>query len=400
MHLHRVELAHASPRVPAGVSDAMHTARFLLLDVDLTVVSNCRSLLEPIRALLGAFETGPGNVATERPDPGGARCTICVETLSSSCQRLTIDERRFAISGRTEDLLGHLYAVLFDTVFERSHSALLVHGAALQSGGEVTVVSGPSGTGKSTLAFVGARRFGWHLSSDDVAPLDLASGHVRPFPKALSIRSGILEPDALGPHVEFPVLGGRSKCLFQPGAVGITQARADAKLRRLVFLVGPEDGVARSSPEVTVVVHQFSTELLKRIAGSSHVERVRLAPAQEIDSPHPHLRVNFASELKGMWDVMEACRESGALVLGVNKSSTSPAERFLTAPTLERMDLESATRATLRNLWGTAQFGGTRVGGAALFGRVAAALDDVDCYRLRPGSFDATLELVRTVVES
>lgn len=403
MHVHGVARAGlpASASVPEeGEVDA---ARFELLDVELVVASNRRRLLAPVRALLAAFESEAVPGPSVLSGAGPTRCEIVIECLSESRQRLTIDGRPFEIAGGEAELLGHLYAVLFDTVFERSRSALLIHGAALVRKGEATIVSGPSGTGKSTLAFVGARRFGWELSSDDVAPLDLESRSVRPFPKALSIRQGVLEPDELdGEYVEFPVLGARSKCLFQPADVGISVATSDAKLKRLVLLSRPERAPAVRSPEVTVVVHQCSRELIAGIANSRHVARVRWSSVSEVDSPYPHLRIEFENELMGMWDVTRACRAMGALVLGVDKSSTSGggSGAFLDAPTLERLDLESATRATLRNLWGTAQFGGSGAKGAVLFGRVAAALDGVECFRLCPGPFEATLETLRTVIES
>jgi hypothetical protein len=80
---------------------------------------------------------------------------------------------------------------------QRAEGIVVFHGAALTKDEAAILCAGRSGAGKTTLAVALARR-GWALASDDVAPIDLATGLVQPFPKPLGVRQPDLwEPDAL-----------------------------------------------------------------------------------------------------------------------------------------------------------------------------------------------------------
>lgn len=68
-----------------------------------------------------------------------------------------------------------------------------LHAAALTRGPAGALFAGASGAGKTTLA-VALARSGWSLAGDDIAPIDVETGLVHPFPKPLSIR----EPAVLG----------------------------------------------------------------------------------------------------------------------------------------------------------------------------------------------------------
>jgi hypothetical protein len=65
--------------------------------------------------------------------------------------------------------------------------AVPLHAGAVVGPEGAALLLGESGAGKTTLTLALARE-GWSLGSDDIAPLDLASGLVRPFPKPLGIR--------------------------------------------------------------------------------------------------------------------------------------------------------------------------------------------------------------------
>ena len=64
---------------------------------------------------------------------------------------------------------------------------LLLHAAALDTGGKVCIFAGDAGCGKSTLVMRLARE-GCGFFSDEVAPLDLARGALHPFPRSLLLR--------------------------------------------------------------------------------------------------------------------------------------------------------------------------------------------------------------------
>jgi hypothetical protein len=63
----------------------------------------------------------------------------------------------------------------------RKHGLMAVHGSALVKDGRAVLLRGPSGTGKTTLAYAGARR-GFQVLAEDVVWVDLAAGLWRGMP--------------------------------------------------------------------------------------------------------------------------------------------------------------------------------------------------------------------------
>lgn len=82
----------------------------------------------------------------------------------------------------------------------QARGLLAVHAAAVARGGRAVVLSGPGGTGKTTLALALAAR-GFEILSDELAVLDPATGQVYPYRRNVHVRPGTPElVDGLG-HV-------------------------------------------------------------------------------------------------------------------------------------------------------------------------------------------------------
>jgi len=85
---------------------------------------------------------------------------------------------------------------------------LLLHASSVEKDGRALIMTGESGAGKSTLAALLGER-GWRLMGDEFALLDMASGALMPFPRAISLKNGAIrvmeaEVDAnrFGPRLE------------------------------------------------------------------------------------------------------------------------------------------------------------------------------------------------------
>jgi HprK-related kinase A len=68
---------------------------------------------------------------------------------------------------------------------------LLLHAATVEKDGRVLIMTGESGAGKSTLAALLGER-GWRLMGDEFALLDMATGLLMPFPRAVSLKNGAI----------------------------------------------------------------------------------------------------------------------------------------------------------------------------------------------------------------
>lgn len=89
---------------------------------------------------------------------------------------------------------------------QRRH--LLLHASTVERDGRALLMTGHSGAGKSTLAAILGER-GWRLMGDEFALLDLGSGRLHPFPRAISLKNGaialletIVPQDRFGPMLE------------------------------------------------------------------------------------------------------------------------------------------------------------------------------------------------------
>ena len=85
---------------------------------------------------------------------------------------------------------------------------LLLHAATVEKDGRALIMTGESGAGKSTLAALLGER-GWRLMGDEFALLDLATGALMPFPRAVSLKNGAIRvmeaevaADRFGPRLE------------------------------------------------------------------------------------------------------------------------------------------------------------------------------------------------------
>ena len=85
---------------------------------------------------------------------------------------------------------------------------LLLHAATVERDGRALILTGESGAGKSTLsALLGER--GWRLMGDEFALLDMESGALMPFPRAVSLKNEAIKvmeaevpADRFGPLLE------------------------------------------------------------------------------------------------------------------------------------------------------------------------------------------------------
>lgn len=85
---------------------------------------------------------------------------------------------------------------------------LLLHAASVEKDGRALILTGESGAGKSTLAALLGER-GWRLMGDEFALLDLVSGALHPFPRAVSLKNGAIAlmegevvPTRFGPRLD------------------------------------------------------------------------------------------------------------------------------------------------------------------------------------------------------
>jgi hypothetical protein len=108
-----------------------------------------------------------------------------------------------------DGLVFHLDKLLTLTLQYQRPDLYFLHAAAIALDGRVVVLAAPAGTGKSTLTFALVHS-GFSYLSDELAPVDIRTVTVHPYPHALCLKSPPpqpyrLPPDTLGTGHRFHV---------------------------------------------------------------------------------------------------------------------------------------------------------------------------------------------------
>lgn len=102
--------------------------------------------------------------------------------------------RRIVVAGLAADeVLPHLVTLSFYAVCESCRDDFLLHAAVLEKEGQQLLLPGNTCSGKSTLAARLAAD-GWTCCSDELASLNLSTGHLSGLPLPLVLKSGSFEP--------------------------------------------------------------------------------------------------------------------------------------------------------------------------------------------------------------
>ncbi len=150
-----------------------------------------------------------------------------------------VDVRRdgtdIALGQRPDDAVGWVVCDVNRAAAEASGDRLLFHAGALDACGTGVLVPGSSGSGKSTLV-AGLARAGLAYLTDELAALDLSSGHLEPYAKPITIKRGSFDvlrdmhpSTEAGPLVhhwsgeewQVPVGPGTCRAIGSPCAPGI-----------------------------------------------------------------------------------------------------------------------------------------------------------------------------------
>ena len=168
---------------------------------------------------------------------------------------------------------------------------LLLHASVVERDGRAVVMTGESGSGKSTLAALLMMR-GWRLLGDEFALLELATGLLHPFPRAISLKNASIDVvQRAAPAGRWgPLLRGTPKGDIRhlmPDAPAVAAMDVPARPVALLF---PRHGVApeqRPVPpsEAFVRLTQASTNYVALgEAGFTALTRfVREVPATAVD---------------------------------------------------------------------------------------------------------------------
>ena len=184
---------------------------------------------------------------------------------------------------------------------------LLLHASTVERDGRALLMTGLSGSGKSTLAAL-LGEAGWRLMGDEFALLDLDTGTLHPFPRAVSLKNQsvyVMEeragPDRLGPWLKGTPKGAIRH--FRPNRDAIERMGEPAAPALILFPRYGRELEAAVRPvgpaEVFVRLTQASTNYvaLGERAFDALTHLVTTVPALAIDYPSTEAALAQVEEL-------------------------------------------------------------------------------------------------------
>ena len=192
---------------------------------------------------------------------------------------------------------------------ERRH--LLIHASAVERNGQAVIMPGDSGSGKSTLAAL-LGEHGWRLLADEFVMIDMASGMVLPFPRAISLKnsaiaemeSRIADPTRFGPRLSGTPKGELRH--LRPSAEAIARMDEPARPALILFpsfgFEPATEGIHKS--ELFVRLTEGSTNYIA-LGQTGFGAMLRLAETI------PAARFAYPDSATGMAIVEQFCAEIG-----------------------------------------------------------------------------------------
>jgi HprK-related kinase A len=182
---------------------------------------------------------------------------------------------------------------------------LLLHAATVEKGGKALILTGESGSGKSTMSAVLMCQ-GWRLLGDEFALVDPDSGLIHPFPRPISLKNagakaldGLVKDNRFGPLMKDTPKGDLRH--LTPDAASIASMGEPAQPALLLFPAFGHSKATRpvGQGEVFVRLTQASTNYtaLGERGFSALTRLVRSIPAHAIDYPDTRTGVRLVEQL-------------------------------------------------------------------------------------------------------
>jgi hypothetical protein len=359
-----------------------HSLHLRILDQQVHLRTDSAPLTAWLSHLYERFCTTSTSPSLEILVNSGAEQAAPEPGISNAALRLTL--HNLPIDQQADIVIRAIYAHV--------ESHLLFHAGVLAFPGADNDVAGvaligPTGHGKTTLALELVRR-GWGFLSDEIAALEVSTGVLWPFPRALRPRPGTLA--LLG--INAPVVDGSP--WFDIDQLFPDCLDNAAPLRFLYLL---ESDLPSTETTLWLSVSNVNRSLLaalEQIAEVAYLQveengrRLRLS-GQDLNTNEVYYRIE------------EICREQKCRILDLSVQRTTP-PTFQTVPRITTLSAADATLALLPHLQSGRRsrlwYGPWQGSPLALFRTLATRLHNVTCFRLNVGPLTATADLIEQSV--
>jgi hypothetical protein len=350
------------------------TKRYHILGLEVTLSSDSRTFLQAFDMDYALFAGSGGRGSSGNARNAGSLAVTLLERAGEDTV-LSINGVSRSLGGSPHPPL-HAYQMVLAALMREIRGFTIIHGGVVAKEGHALVISGPAGSGKTTLVTALLDR-GCEFLSDDFCPIHEETRLVHPYPRTMwrtrEDRASTSDRD----RGEDPgALTRAGKIAVRLNALKVPIAAQPCRVKSLVY-IDPE-GHADGWCTTMVELAGKGEDTLRRAA-----EGVKGVALEKVHKGFPCWQIRYRKgegHAPGVTGILKAIEPYALNVYRVDFHKPDFAKESM----LTRVSVHEMARLLLKEL--KSEPPGLRIKPGQYFMKLLKLLEGVSCWRLTPGN--------------
>ena len=344
------------------------TSSYKFFDVNILFKTNSETCYNEFQKVFGYFKS-----TSSQTD------ITCSIEKSDGTFHISAKSKRYSLSYKTTETPNtDTYLSLFGPVIYEVKDFFLIHAGSLNTpDGKSIFISAPSGFGKTTLTKA-LQKQGFKLLSDELAPLNIRTGLIHPYPRGMGVIEGNTKK-----IIEIPknILGNTCK----PGYV--------------IFIALEKDHGDETEKYFEIALGRINEDIINSFKQIPGVKKITIVH----DRMFPMLRLLLEKETPVVAKIQEICDHKDIPIIYTQRGKTE-APDFTAEPKVKQIPVKEGVFELSQNILNAHNsalleeiFSGSR---PKMIFELAGLMNQVKFFTITPGKLDQMVELVKNICKT